>query len=183
MRAQEGLGGGFTRDFEPFSRQAAQLISEFKRRRIGISTRALIPPAQPRTHFRRQQVLDYLVNSGGMRPFNRLKHIVRGNQRPYLAQVLRGVARLAEALVVVLLQLSVSKVHAALEDFRNTSVSALHKADDIEKNPNRPRAPFLWIFLFSREQRGRVMLQFLEATRTRIGVKEVAKLNAAVRTS
>ena len=83
-----GVGGGFSRDFLPLSRQAAQLISEFKRRRIGLSTGALIPPAQPGAHFRRQQVLDYLVNSGGMRSFKHRKQIVRGDQRPHLAQVL-----------------------------------------------------------------------------------------------
>ena len=51
-----------------------------------------------------------------MGPFKHLKHIVRGNQRPHLAQVLRATARLAEALVIVPLQLSVSKgrLHIAL---------------------------------------------------------------------
>ncbi len=44
--------GGFIRDLEPLSRQLAQLISEFKRYRIGLSTGALIPPAQPGAHFR-----------------------------------------------------------------------------------------------------------------------------------
>jgi len=59
-------------------------------------------------------------------------------------------------------------------------VSTLHEAHDVEKDPNRPRVPFPWIFLFGREQQGRVMLQFLKATRTRIGVKEVAKPDATV---
>ena len=111
-----GVEGDFIRDFEPLSRQPAQLISEFKRRRIGLSTGALIPPAQPGAHLRRQQVLNYLVNSGGMGTFKHLKHIVRGDQRPHLAQVLRGIARLTQALVIMLLQLSVSKgrLHIAL---------------------------------------------------------------------
>src|SRR5579862_1645175 len=47
-----GVEGDFIRDFEPLSRQPAQLISEFKRCRIGLSTGALIPPAQPGAHFR-----------------------------------------------------------------------------------------------------------------------------------
>jgi len=61
--------------------------------------------------------------------------------------------------------------------------STLHEAHDVEKNPNRPRVPFRRIFLFGRQQRGRVMFQFLEATRARIGVKEVAESDATVRTS
>lgn len=47
-----GVEGDFIRDFEPLSRQPAQLISEFKRCRIGLSTGALIPPAQPGAHLR-----------------------------------------------------------------------------------------------------------------------------------
>jgi hypothetical protein len=52
--------------------------------------------------------------------------------------------------------------------------STFHEASDAEKNPNRPPARFLWIFLFGWEQRFGVMLQFLMTVWTRVGVKEVA---------
>ena len=112
--------GDFSRDLELLSRQPAQSVSEFNRCGIGVSTGALIPPAESRAHWRRQQVFDGFVNSGGMGPFEHLKQIVRGDQGAQLAQVLRDIARLAEVLVIALLQLWISEVHAAPDATRRS---------------------------------------------------------------
>ena len=52
-------------------------------------------------------MINRLMNSGGVIPFQHLKEIVAGEQGPHLAQILRGIARLAQVAFVTLLQLRI----------------------------------------------------------------------------
>ena len=105
--------GDFCCDFESLPCQLTQLFSKFNRCGIRPGTGVLIPPAQFRAQSCGEKVLNRLVDSCGVSPFEHLIKIVCGDQGTDPAQVLGSITRLDKVAVIALLQLRVFKVHDA----------------------------------------------------------------------
>jgi hypothetical protein len=81
------------------------MIFKFHRCAIRPCPGTLIPPAQFPAQSGREEMLDLLVDSGGVCPFERLKQIVCGDRRTHLAQIPRSRACLDELAVITFLKL------------------------------------------------------------------------------
>ena len=58
----------------------------------------------------------------------------------------------------------------------------LDQFHDVEKSPDQPQVFILRVFLFERDQRFRVVFEFLVTMRTGVGIEEIAELNTTMRT-
>jgi len=69
-----------------------------------------------------------------------------------------------------------------MADFPMYGLSTLNKADDAEEKADRPQAYLRRVFLLGQEQRPGVVLEFLVAAGTRVGIEEIAEFKSAMRT-